>query len=434
MRVTPMKLESIRPTNPNEPDRAEVERRTVEAVQRDPASFLRAYAAHPDSDRGRYVSADLMKEMFSDYSASREARGRYNTVVHNSAAVLASAQYREAVQDRSDPRRTEALFITGVPGAGKTSAVLANGIPQDARVVYEGQLIDRSSHDKIAAALDAGLNVSISAVLPRIETALENTKHRFDNVGRGAMFATMARIHEETPKGLQAIKERFGDRVAIEILDLRDRANRRSLDYAEGVKVWTKELERGSAAERLQNHLDVMRREGRSSRAFEQQAKGQVPDLGREPDRGDPQAGRSEGAGEGRKAGVLKDDPAGPPLAPYEDRRISRDEAARQIAALGPGAIKEAEQRESASRSDPKAHADARVILARLNGNTSPEALQRHLAKLKSDEITVRHHPNDTALTRFAAFAAGIEREQARERSQTPDRTPARDRGEDRER
>lgn len=429
-----MRLESIRLTNPSETDRADVERRTVEAVERDPAMFLRAYVAHPDSDRGRYVSADLMKEMFGDYSASREARGRYNTAIHNSAAVLASAQYREALQDRSDPRRTEALFITGVPGAGKTSAVMANGIPQDARVVYEGQLIDRSSHDKIRAALDAGLNVRISAVLPRIETALENTKRRFDNVGRGAAFATMVRIHEETPKGLEAIKQRFGERVAIEILDLRERENRRSLDYAEGVKLWTKELERGSTAERLQNHLDLMRREGRSSRAFELQAQGQVPHLGREPDRGDTQAGRSERVGEGRKAGVLKDDPEGPALARSEDRRITKAEAARQIAALGPAAIKEAEQRENASRGNPKAHADAKAILARLHGNTSPEALQRHLNKLASNEITARHHPNDTPLTRFAAFAAGIEREQVRERGQRQDRQPARDSGEDRER
>ena len=129
-------LEEIRETNPIEPDRAEVEKRAVSATRSDPEKLLHEYRSFPDSANGRYVSADLMKEVFPDYAASRERRGRYNNIVHNSAAVLASAQFREAIQDKSDPSRTEALFITGTPGAGKTSAVLERGIPEDARVVY----------------------------------------------------------------------------------------------------------------------------------------------------------------------------------------------------------------------------------------------------------------------------------------------------------
>jgi hypothetical protein len=116
---------------------------------------------------GRYVNSDLMKEMFSEYNASREHRNRYNLPVHNAAAVLAAAQFRAAIADDSVPYRTNALFLTGVPGAGKTTAVLANRdqFPQDARILYEGQLSDPvNALPKFDAALAHGLNIEIMAI------------------------------------------------------------------------------------------------------------------------------------------------------------------------------------------------------------------------------------------------------------------------------
>lgn len=300
-----IKLEEIRETFPTEPDRAEVEKRVIAATRANPAKLLREYRSFPDSANGRYVSADLMKEVFSDYAASRERRGRYNNIVHNSAAVLASAQFREAIQDRSDRKQIDALFITGIPGAGKTSAILTAGVPDIARIVYEGQLIDQSGQAKIAAAVEAGLKVKIVAVLPHIETALENTKKRFDNIGRGAAISTMAKIQEKTPDALTAIHERFGKQVVIEIADARDRANRRSLNYQNGVRLWKQENDRGSATERLNAHLDLMRRQGRSSPEFEQQARGQAAELGRNHRPGNEQARRSGRAIEDREASVL---------------------------------------------------------------------------------------------------------------------------------
>lgn len=300
------KLEPIRAIEPDEPDRAQVERSAIHAAQSNSEKLLAQYRAMPDSSNGRYVSADLMKEVFQDYGKSRQARGRYNNVVHNSAAVLASAQYRVAVADRHNLDRDEAYFITGVPGAGKTSAVMAAGIPERARVLYEGQLVDKSSHEKIAAAVDEGLDVKIFAVMAKLETALENTQHRFNNIGRGAAIATMARIHEKTPDGLLAIHERFGDLVHIEIIDNRDARNRHSLNYADGVRLWRKENEIGPAAERLYAHLDAMRRDGRTTEDFERQAKGETIRLRQGPDRSDEQAvGGSRGAGSDRKAGIL---------------------------------------------------------------------------------------------------------------------------------
>jgi hypothetical protein len=209
----------------SEADRGGVQERVCQAVEADPERFLAAYRLDSRSFQGRYVNSDLMKEMFPEYSTSKEHRNRYNLPVHNPAAVLAAAQFRAAIADDSVPERTNALFLTGVPGAGKTTAVLANRdqFPQDARILYEGQLSDPvNAIPKFAAALDYGLDVEIIAIHVMSEQALANTILRFEREGRGATIEALARIQGNLPDGLQRIYGRFGDKIGFSVVDKRD--------------------------------------------------------------------------------------------------------------------------------------------------------------------------------------------------------------------
>lgn len=310
-----MALEQIRPIDVQEPDRVDVQRRVIDAVQADPERFLAAYAAHKDSFGGRYVCADLMKDVIPEYAASKETRGRYNGVVHNAAAVLAAEQYRRVIADDSDPARDRALFVTGMPGAGKTSTVQATALQaggklgDDVRVVYEGQLIDpASSIQKIGQALDAGCVVSIAAVLPRAEQALEFSFNRFAEYGRGAGVGVMARIQENTPDGLSAISERFGDKVAIGVYDVRDRDKPARHEGAAGIEVWKEELSHGSVRERLNAEFERRKSAGLVTDDCARQFNGQAPypelfdvrgrDVGQrakpEPERSPPQRSGGE--------------------------------------------------------------------------------------------------------------------------------------------
>jgi hypothetical protein len=206
-------------------DRAAVQEQVSQAVEADSERFLAAYRLDSRSFQGRYVNSDLMKEMFPEYSASKEHRNRYNLPVHNAAAVLAAAQFRVAVADDSVPDRTNALFLTGVPGAGKTTAVLANKdqFPQDARIVYEGQLADPvHALPKFEAALAKGLNVEIVVIHVSSEQALANTVLRFEREGRGATIEALARIQGNLPNGLKQIYARFGDEIGFTVVDKRD--------------------------------------------------------------------------------------------------------------------------------------------------------------------------------------------------------------------
>ena len=279
-----MALESIRSIDVQEPDRVEVQRRVIDAVQADPERFLAAYAAHKDSFGGRYVCADLMKDVIPEYAASKETRGRYNGVVHNAAAVLAAEQYRRVIADDSDPARDRALFVTGMPGAGKTSTVQATALQaggklgDDVRVVYEGQLIDPASAiQKVGQALDAGCVVSVAAVLPRAEQALEFSFKRFAEYGRGAGVGVMAGIQEKTPDGLSALSERFGDKVAIGVYDVRDRDNPARYEGAAGIEVWKEELSHGSVRERLNSEFERRKSAGLVSDDCARQFNGQAP-------------------------------------------------------------------------------------------------------------------------------------------------------------
>ena len=180
-----MPLDPIQRRPISDPLRAEFQERVARAVETDPEPFLASYQAHPDTHGGRYVAADMMKEVFPEFSASREGRTAYNIPLHNSAAVLASEQFRRAVADTSHPERDTAIFLTGVPGAGKTSAILDNNqLQRNVRVVYEGQLATPGpAIAKIQAALDAGLKVRIVAIHLQPEVALENTFGRFEREG-----------------------------------------------------------------------------------------------------------------------------------------------------------------------------------------------------------------------------------------------------------
>ena len=223
--------EEIRRNTYAEADRMRVQEEVARDAETNPDRFLAAYRAHPDSFGGRYICADLFKETFPQYAASKEARNRFNNPVHNSAAVLAAEQFRRVIADRSHPERDTVIFLTGSPGAGKTATILNAGeLASNAKAVFEGQLVNpETTNAKIQHAIDAGLKPLIMVAHPRPESALENTFTRFNEQGRGASVHTMATIQGGLPDGLAAVKERFGDAVELQIFDYRDRLNPRIL-------------------------------------------------------------------------------------------------------------------------------------------------------------------------------------------------------------
>jgi hypothetical protein len=314
-------IEPIRPNTYDSADRMRVQREVMNAVQSQPEAFWQGYAASPIHYDGRYVCADSFKELFTQYAHSKETRNLYNGPVHNSAAVLAAAQFARVIADGSDPNRIDAVFITGIPGAGKTSAVLSSGrLPEHARVVYEGQLADPvASIQKIQAALDVGLHVKIIVVHTAPEQALENTFTRFNHFGRGASINVMAKIQGNLPDSLEIIRETFKDRmqgegndkgndkggdsggrtISLKILDRSaDFTNPVVLTGWDNINFLRKEGNHEHITERLARALEHARSAGRIGEDCYRQAAGQPPrELGRHLDRQRDQGVQKNGRG-----------------------------------------------------------------------------------------------------------------------------------------
>lgn len=300
-RPTPIE---IRRSNYDHGDRQAVQQQAVSAVLNETGRMMERYRELPEAHGGRYVGADLAKELFADYNQSREARNRYNAPVHPSAAALAGELFNQAVLDHGHPQRDRAVFLTGSPGAGKTTMVLDQGqLQENIAVVYEGQMFrPEQSFAKLDAALAQGLKPEIIAVQPRPETALENTFNRFDHVGRGASIQVMSQIQGELAEGLRKIHAQYGDRVDLRVIDTREVAHTgRATEHKgwQNLQILESEGNQDAIKDRLAAELQRHRAAGTITDACYRQAAGQAPLQGQLTDRRmgpghDPDAERIE--------------------------------------------------------------------------------------------------------------------------------------------
>lgn len=269
-------LEPIRLMAYPQADRQAVQQAVVSAALQDPDSIIRKYLAHPSSYDGRYVSADLFKEQFTPYTASVESRDRYNGPVHNTAAVLSAELFRRNLAQPDVPARETVLFVTGIPGAGKTTSVLGAGeIPANVGMIFEGQLSNPTTTlEKIQQVLDAGRKPVIVAVHAPPEFALDNTLHRFNTQGRGASIPVMAEIQGRLADSLAQVQTKFGEQVGLEIIDRRDPAQDVQHTGWHHLDLLRSEGNHEQIHQRLTRHLEARKDNGSIGAEAYRQARG----------------------------------------------------------------------------------------------------------------------------------------------------------------
>ena len=275
-------VEPIKRLTVSDPDKATVQDEAIASAETWPERHIARYRALDGAFGGRYILADLFKETFAAYAASRESRANYNVAVHNASAVLSAELYRRVLAEPD--ARTRAMFLTGIPGAGKTTSVLVQGgIAPDTRLVFEGQMWrPESTFPKLQQAIDAGVDPVIVVVHPRPEYALRNTFKRIDEIGRGASIETMANIQGGLPDGLAAVRERFGNQVQLIVHDARDPAHRRKLVGWDNLDVLRSEGTREQIEQRLVSEFEQAERDGVAGLEHRRQALGdRSPDARR---------------------------------------------------------------------------------------------------------------------------------------------------------
>jgi hypothetical protein len=275
-----MALEPIKRLVFADPDKMRVQSDAIASAEAWTERHIGRYRALDGAFGGRYIAADLFKETFAEYAAGREGRARYNVAVHNASAVLSAELYRRVLGEGDG--RTRAVFLTGIPGAGKTTSVLVQGgLAPDTRLVFEGQMWrPDSTFPKLQQALDAGLEPVLLVVHPHPEYALRNTFRRFSELGRGASIDTMANIQGGLPDGLEAVRDRFGETVRLIVHDARDPDARRILAGWQNLPLLRSEGTRERIHQRLVAELERAEREGAIGVSHRQQALGEARDPG----------------------------------------------------------------------------------------------------------------------------------------------------------
>ena len=289
-----MALEPIKRLVFSDPDKMRVQSEAAASAESFTERHIARYRGLDGAFGGRYIAADLFKETFADYATGREGRAKYNVAVHNASAVLSAELFRRVLSEPGGQGR--AIFLTGIPGAGKTTSVLVQGkLSPDTRLVFEGQMWrPESTFPKLQQAIDAGVEPVLMVVHPRPEYALQNTFKRFREIGRGAAIETMANIQGGLPDGLTAVRERFGDSVQLIVHDIRDPDRRRQLVGWDNLPVLRSEGSREQIQHRLVAELERARGQGIAAPDVVRQALGDAPDhrgVGREPAAEDGRAG-----------------------------------------------------------------------------------------------------------------------------------------------
>lgn len=183
----------------------------IQEAENNTENYIKKYQQLDSSINGQYICSDLFKETFEKYTESIDTRKKYSEVIHNSAAVLANELFQRRIVD---PNYNKCIFLTGVPGAGKSflvqSLALAGEI-DDETLIYEGDITTPSIYEKIEKAAENGKELFFIVVNPTLELAQTNAINRSFEIGRGASCETMARIMSKIPNALVEIKERFPD-------------------------------------------------------------------------------------------------------------------------------------------------------------------------------------------------------------------------------
>ena len=214
----------------------EIQNLAVEFAKSSTEFLLESYNDHPDTMGGRYICSDTFKELFP-YFEAKENRALVNDAIHNSSAVLAATQFEEVLK-RDEPNKTKAIFITGIPGAGKTTSVKNFMTDDKVKLIFEGQLANPApTIPKIEQCLQNRLDVTIAAVHIEPEKALANTFKRFNEYGRGGSIEVMSSIQGNLPSGLKKLKEHFGDKINIIAIDRNSDRNKILTDEKEIYKL-----------------------------------------------------------------------------------------------------------------------------------------------------------------------------------------------------
>ena len=174
------------------------------------------YDAMPETEGGRRLDTDLVRELSPEYRADRTLSPR----IHKAASAFTKARFaRMLAAPVAEGRDNAVLFTAGGGGSGKSATVRNMLGDSNADIVYDGTLsnLARARAD-IEATLASGRHVRIVYVYRSPENSAASALSRAISSGRPVPVSVLAEAHAKAGAVVKALAEEYADDARVEII------------------------------------------------------------------------------------------------------------------------------------------------------------------------------------------------------------------------
>ena len=210
--VSKMQEVAARPDVASDP----VAMRFLQQIMDDPDAAIAQYAKIGETNGGKIINTDLVRELSPDYLADRTLA--FN--VHQPASALSELMFNRRVAETMGEEGTW-IFTGGGPASGKTAG-LSKAAEEAADLVMDGTLAKFAKNDAmIEKALESGKGIQIIYIDRDPLKALPLALMRAMQSGRPVPLVEFAKMHRDARQSIVRLHEKYKDnpKVDIQIVD-----------------------------------------------------------------------------------------------------------------------------------------------------------------------------------------------------------------------
>lgn len=236
---------------------------------------------------GKELNTDNARELFADYSRSKESRGLNAAAVHEPSNALIKEFYKRELEANKGQGNDTVLFTAGGTGAGKSTAVRNNLGKEYERfpIVYDTNLSTlKSAVQKIDQAIKSGYSVVVDYVYrDPVESFNNGSLPRAERMGRTVPINEHVKTHIESRKVIQQLMDHYKNdsQVTFKVINNsrgKGRAINSTIDELPNV-VYDKGVLEGNLKKELDNayttgKISTATYRGTISRTFEEGKRG----------------------------------------------------------------------------------------------------------------------------------------------------------------